>query len=120
LNGQENFPWCFQQVRAGKVVAVSSLDELPPEAALDREAWRQFGVKSNLTIGLTVGGGPIVGALSFNTMQAERTWPEHLVQRLQLVAQILSNALARQRSEHALRESEECDCQVKFPQFLPT
>jgi PAS domain S-box-containing protein len=107
LNGQEYFPWCFQQVRTGKVVAVSSLDELPPEAARDRDGWRRFGVKSNLTIGLAVGGGPIVGALSFNTMQAEHAWPEPLVKRLQLVAQILSNALARQRSDRALRESEE-------------
>lgn len=107
LNSQEYFPWRFQEVRSGKVVAVSSLQELPPEAARDRESWRQFGVKSNLTIGLTVGGGPIVGALSFNTMQAEHIWPEQIVQRLQLVAQILSNALARRRSDRVLRESEE-------------
>ena len=107
LNGWECFPWCSQQVLAGNVVAVSSLEELPAEAARDREAWRQFGVKSNLTIGLAVGGGPIVGALSFNTMQAECTWPEPLLKRLQLLAQLFSNALARQQSDKELRESEE-------------
>ena len=39
-------------------------------------------------------------------MRAERTWPEPLIQRLQLVAQIFTNALARKQTETALRESE--------------
>jgi PAS domain S-box-containing protein len=107
LSPQQDFPWCFQQVLAGKVVAVSSVEELPPEAARDQDSWRQFGVKANLTIGLAIGGGPIIGALSFNTMKAGRTWPEPLVKRLQLVAELFSNALSRQRTEKALRESEE-------------
>ena len=107
VNGEEHFPWCFRQATTGKVVAVSSLEELPVEAARDREGWRQYGIKSNLTIGLAVGGRSIVGALSFNTVQAERTWPEPLVKRLQMVAQMFSNALARQSAERALHESEE-------------
>jgi PAS domain-containing protein len=40
-------------------------------------------------------------------MRRERDWPEGLVQRLQLAAQIFANALARKRADQALRESEE-------------
>ena len=65
-----------------------------------------FGTKSVLTIPLSPGRGPTIGALSFNTMLAERTWPDELVQRLELVAQIFTNALARKQAEKALRESE--------------
>jgi signal transduction histidine kinase len=83
------------------------MKELPPEAARDRETFRQFGFKSNLTIPLSVGGGPPVGALGFSTRRAECEWPDVLVRRLQLVAQIFANALARKRTEQALRESEE-------------
>jgi PAS domain S-box-containing protein len=109
MDAQEYFPWCYQQFMAGRarVFAFSSLEEVPAEAARDRETWRQFGVKSSLIIALSVGGGPPVGALSFNTMRAERIWSEEMVNRLQLVAQMFSNALARQRSDQALRESEE-------------
>ncbi len=107
MDAEEHFPWCLQQLRAGKVVAVSSMEELPPEAARDREVWRHFGIKTTLTIPLAAGGGPLVGALSFNDMQKERPWPEALVQRLQLVAQIFANAIARRRSDQALQESEE-------------
>jgi PAS domain S-box-containing protein len=108
IDAREYFPWCYQQMvdLKAKVIAVSSLEELPAEAARDREAWRQLGVKSALVIPLSVGGGTPVGALSFNTMVAERTWSEETVNRLQLVAEMLSNALARQHSDRALRESE--------------
>ncbi len=107
MDAEEYFPWCLQQLRAGKVVAVSSMEELPPEAARDREVWRHFGIKTTLTIPLSAGGGPLVGALSFNDTQKERPWPDALVKRLQLVAQIFANAIARKRSDQALWESEE-------------
>jgi len=39
-------------------------------------------------------------------MLAERTWPEEIIKRLQLVAQVFTNALIRKQNETALRESE--------------
>jgi PAS domain S-box-containing protein len=107
MDAQEYFPWCQQQVLAGRVVAVSSLKEVPAEAARDLESCRLLGIKSNLTIPLSVGGGPPIGALGLNTTRAERHWPDALVKRLQVVAQIFTNALARKRADQALRESEE-------------
>ena len=80
---------------------------LPAEAARDREAARQLGIKSSLCLPLSVGGKPSVGILGLNTTRAKRDWPEDLVKRLQLVAQIFANALARKRADQALRESEE-------------
>jgi PAS domain S-box-containing protein len=106
MNSQEYFPWYQQQVLAGRTIAVRSMTELPPEAARDRETFRQFGFKSNLTIPLAVGGEPPIGALGFNTTRVERDWPDALVKRLQLVAEIFASALARQRADQALRESE--------------
>jgi PAS domain S-box-containing protein len=103
---QEQFPWFTQEMLAGRTVVVSSLDELPAEAAVDRENCRQLGVKSNLTIPLSVGGEQPVGILGLNTTRAERTWPQALIQRLELIAQIFANALIRKQTETALRESE--------------
>ena len=92
---------------AGRIVAISSLEELPAEATHDREVCRQLGIKSNLTIPLSVGGGRPFGILGLNTTLAEREWPDVLVKRLQLLAQIFANALARKRSDEILRQSEE-------------
>ena len=104
---QEQYPWIRQQIRVGRMVAASSLEELPAEAAVDRESGRRLGIKSSLTVPLSVGGAAPVGALGFNTTRTQRDWPDALVMRLQLVAQVFTNALARKRADEALRESEE-------------
>ena len=104
---QEAYPWVVRQMRAGRMVVFSSMDELPPEAAIDRASARLTGIRSNLTLPLAVGGEPPVGALAFNALRAEHAWPDALVQRLSLVAQVFTNALARRRADQALRESEE-------------
>jgi PAS domain S-box-containing protein len=106
MSAQEYFPWLQQEMLAGRSVAVSSLEDLPEAAAFDRENLRLFGVKSNLTVPLSVGGASPFGALGFNTTRVERDWPDALVKRLQLVAQVFANALARKRADEELRESE--------------
>ena len=103
---QEHYPWTLQQMLAGRTMVLPSLAVLPPEAAVDRESARGSGIKSNLTLPLAVGGEPPVGALAFNTLREERDWPDALVNRLQLVAQVFTNALVRRRHDLSLRESE--------------
>jgi PAS domain S-box-containing protein len=107
MDAREFFPWCLGLVKAGKTVVVTSHDDLPPEAAKDRKMWERFEVVSSLCFPLSVGGAPPLGAISFNTMKAELTWPHALIRRLEMVAQVFANALARKRSDEALRESEE-------------
>ena len=104
---QEQFPWIRQQILAGRVVALSSLGEFPAEADVDREFCRHFGVKSHLSLPMAVGGEPPVGLLGLNTLHVERDWPDAVVKQLQLVTQVFTNALARKRSDEALRQSEE-------------
>ena len=104
---QEQFPWVRQEILAGNTVRFTSADELPAEAAVDRENARLLGIKSSLTLPISVGGESTVACLAFNATRAERYWPDELVNRLQLVAQIFGNALVRERADHALRESQE-------------
>jgi len=104
---EEQFPWIRQELLNGSVVSLSSLAEFPPEAQVDCEYFRYFGVKSHLSIPLAIGGETPVGLIGWNTLQEERTWPDALVKRLQLVANVFTNALARRRHELSLQESEE-------------
>jgi formate hydrogenlyase transcriptional activator len=103
---QELFPWVIQHQLAGRMVVIPSVEEMPAEAAIDQESARFLSIKSNLTLPLSVGGEPPVGALAFNALRAERDWPDVLVKRLQLVAQVFTNALARRRHELSLQKSE--------------
>ena len=103
---QDQFPWYAEQMSAGRRVAISSLEDFPAEAAVDRESCRVLGIKSNLCLPLLMGGELSVGILGLSTLQAERDWPEAVVNRLQLVAQVFANALARRRAEQVLRTNE--------------
>ena len=104
--GDEDFPWVRQQALAGRTTAHRSLEDMPEEAAKDLEAAREVGIKSHLTIPLSIGEGETLGVFGLNTTRAERRWPDSLIRRMQLVAQIFTNALARKRADEHLRESE--------------
>ena len=92
---QEHFPWVVGQMRAGRRVAISSLEGLPAEAAVDRESappqWHQVEPHPSAVRRAAAA----VGALAFNALREERDWPAALVGRLQLVAQLFTNALER-------------------------
>jgi two-component system, LuxR family, sensor kinase FixL len=99
------YPWIVSEIKRGNTVRFTSIDDLPAEAAVDKETLRRLGPKSNLTFPLKV-SGRVLGGLSFGMLREERAWPEELVGRLRLVAQIFSGALEHRRIEGILRESE--------------
>jgi PAS domain S-box-containing protein len=105
LDAREHFPWSLEQVLAGKIVALSSIEDAPAEAAVSKENWRRFGVKSTLILPLSAGGEPAIGSLSFSALTEERSWPDDLVKRLRLVAEIFANALKRKHAEEQLSRS---------------
>ncbi len=100
-------PWALGRVLGGGVVSLTSIDEAPVEAATDLETWRHFGIKSVFLFPLSTGGDSAIGAMSFHTVQEERSLPAEIVPRLQLVSQIFANTLVRKRAQATLRESEE-------------
>lgn len=100
------FPWLARQVSSGRVTLVSRLDDLPKEAAADREFLLRYGTKSTAVVPL-VAGGTVLGCITFASMREERDWPEALVEQLRFIAQIFSNAIARARADRAVHESEE-------------
>jgi PAS domain S-box-containing protein len=103
---EDQLPWYAGKIRQGEVLRFTRLpDEAPPEAVAERAYCARVGLKSNLTVPLKVGGS-VLGAVGFGSFRAYRPWPDELVQRLRLVGEVLANALARKRSEQALRASE--------------
>jgi len=102
---QEHYPWYRRQMLAGRVVAISTLEELPVDAAVDRESCllaHQVESVSPLAWGRAARRRP-----GPQHPAGEREWSDALVKRLQLVAQVFANALARRRADQALRDSEE-------------
>jgi C4-dicarboxylate-specific signal transduction histidine kinase len=88
------------------MVEVPRLDALPPEAAGDRRTLVERGVVSLAAVPLMVAGA-VVGALGFSRLHHERAWPDELMARLRLLADIFANVLALRRADSAVRQSEE-------------
>ncbi len=101
---RRDFPWSFSRLQRSLSVALSSVRDLPPEAVDDLRSMQRYGYAATLV--LPIGSGDrALGALAFGSAH-ERAWPDELVMRLRLVAEVLANALARKQTEDALRASE--------------
>src|SRR5262245_36986346 len=102
----EQLPWYVRTIYSGQALRLETLpDDLPGEADAEREYCARCGVKSHVMIPLTTAGS-IVGAIGFASFRASRRWSDELVQRLRLLGEILTNALARKRADTILGESE--------------
>ncbi len=104
LEAQALFPWTIERVLNGEVVRLTNMADLPPEAAQDRESYRFYLTKSALVLPLRA-AGTIIGAVSFATIREEQDWPDDLFRRLQLMAEVFANAVARKNADQELQES---------------
>ena len=99
---EDQFPWIFPRIRQGQVLRLPPAD--PDEAPIDRQGLAQMSTRSKAVAPL-VEGGVVVGGLSVGSVFEERHWPDELVPRLRLLADVFANALARQHAERAAHES---------------
>ena len=106
--GQQQRPvsegWLIERLARGELVAISRPEELPREAIAAREQGYRTGVCSILGVPASV-AGTVVGALVIDSPRLTRRWPPALVERLQLISEILGAGLHRLRYANALRSN---------------
>jgi len=105
------YPWAYNKlVKKRETVVYSRLDDLPPEASVDKQTWAGWGIRSCVNIPVAIGES-VSHAIAVNSVKCERVWPKDLLPRLQLLGEIFVNALERKRIglelEERLREIEE-------------
>src|SRR5262249_53143198 len=98
------FPWLAARLAEGQVLSVARAADLPEEADADRAVLAEFGVRSLLAVPFNVGDAR--WAVGLSRLRTEREWPDELIQRLRLVAEVFAHALERLHAERALREGE--------------
>jgi signal transduction histidine kinase len=106
LDVRQSLPWTAHKLFAGELVAVSQIDEFPPEAVEERNYARLNGGACTLAIPMKIGAA-VIGAVSFGAVLSPRSWTSEMVRRLQLVAAIFANALERRRAEAEIRRLSE-------------
>ena len=98
------FPWlCKKLMEQREVFSFSRLEELPADAAVDKQSFERFGARSGLYI-------PIAAlrsseySIGISSDGSDRTFPEEYIPRLRLLGELFVNAVERSRAELALRE----------------
>ena len=103
INLAEQFPWCYEQLKQGKPINISRLEDYPEEALKDRQSQAAMGIKSALIIPVAV-GGRISRTIVINHTREHHTWPEDYIPRLRLLGEIFVNALERREGGLQLEE----------------
>jgi transcriptional regulator with GAF, ATPase, and Fis domain len=70
----------------------------------ERRWFKEHGIKSGVAIPLK-SGKAVLGAVSFASIRDERDWPDELIRRFQVIANIFSNALTRKRADENIQEA---------------
>lgn len=100
------YPWTLEEIKAGRPVAFTRVDDLPAIAVVDRANWTRIAVASNVTVPIFV-GDVFQGALAIATFRHHRHWSAELVERVRMLATMLGNALEHKRTQVELATAVE-------------
>ena len=100
------FPRMARNLGEKRPVIVSPRHPLPATAETDRQSMRAMHMRSLLAVPLIL-EGTAAGFLSLATVRAAREWPDELVERCRLLAEVFTNTMARRRAEAAVLVAEE-------------
>lgn len=101
------YPWSVRRLLVDReVVAMERIDDLPPEASVDRQSHRQRETKSSLAIPLVV-GRKVNYIFGIGAVKEARSWNNEFIRRIRLLGEIFVSALQRREAELQLKQQLE-------------
>jgi signal transduction histidine kinase len=102
----EIFGFTMERLRRRETIHVPFVDELPEEAAPEREMLRMQDIQSIVLVPLFL-ADQMLGFIGFDSVKKRRTWTGEDIALLQIAGEIFVNALERQRADGQRRTLEE-------------
>lgn len=96
-----DFPWIHTQIMVQLPVSIANVAELDESVAGERDVLLAQGVQSLLAIPM-IESGKLVGVLGIDSVRQPADWPQDKITLLEVVAEIIGNALVRRLFEQAL------------------
>ncbi len=103
---RETFPYLLKTLERSEIFYFSRLDNLPPEAEVERKQFERGGVQSVICIPL-LSRGQLIGLLGLDAIKKERRWNKQEINLLRLVAETIVTALGRQEAASAIQRQNE-------------
>jgi PAS domain S-box-containing protein len=101
----ELHPWAWRRLNDGETVLIHDLDELPPEAAIDKASWKSRSVKSFMLVPILIGASRMF-IFAASTTARPRKWTDEMALRLRVLGETFVNAIVRSRADQELGQSE--------------
>ncbi|MRJ41089.1 MULTISPECIES: GGDEF domain-containing protein [Idiomarina] len=98
-------PWFFEQMRNQGQVVVDDVKQLPPAAIGFQQELTREGIQAMMAVGMYL-EHRLMGFVGCDLVQRQHHWSAEDIQQMQLVADMISNTIARHRTETRLRQVE--------------
>ncbi len=97
-------PWIFEKlIQKREILVISNLDDLPAEADGDRQILMQWGIRSIVSIPIIIDES-VDYVININAVNNECAWPQELISRVQLLGEMIVNAIERNKSRLQIDE----------------
>jgi diguanylate cyclase (GGDEF)-like protein/PAS domain S-box-containing protein len=96
-------PWWIGELKSGRLVNIENVAEMGDDAALDRADFLSEEIKSIFALALTL-EGRVIGCFGFDTVFEHRVWNKKQANLLQVVAELITGAIARHDADRQIRQ----------------
>ena len=105
ISPKAQLPWFWKALQAKETFYFASINNLPPEANLEKAYFKKRGILSIVVVPIMT-DNRLIGFLGLTSTSFERTWPENAITMIKLIGETIGHSLDRKRADEALRESE--------------
>ena len=103
----ESVPWWMDQLHSGRGVVISEIDDLPPEAAEEREILEAQGIQAVLVLPLRWSNGDLSGFMGFDEVKGPRVWTDRERDSLKMICEITVRDLERRKLTRTLQRTRD-------------
>lgn len=96
------FAWSLAQMRQSQPIYVANLNDLPPEAAVERNSAEAIGTRSFVAVPMTHQGN-LIGSLGFHTFRSPKHCSAEDLNLFTTLGTLFASTILRKRSETSIR-----------------
>lgn len=110
----DKFQWWIKQLKDNKLIYIEDVNELPNEAALEKELLLSISTQSTVVIPMESNSG-LMGFIGFDSINAFKKWHHDDINLLNILANILSDGLIKIKSEKEIEYMAYYDYLTELP-----
>lgn len=109
-----DYPWWQEQLMRGRPIHIPDTAILGDRAAAERTLMEQLSIRAMAAVPLRI-ADRVQGFIGVDTVTEQRVWPEHELNALNIVANLMANVIQARRNEARLAHQASHDFLTDLP-----